>query len=326
MLIVTNGDVAAARIRGLGLNAEVLPWRDVLHEGPIRRGSLEEQSAARAPFLAQMSGRSIGEVSADLAARDATFAAACAAGRVELWFEHDLCDQLQLAQILDAAARLTPRPDLHLVQTDALLAKLDDRAFQALPAKAALVAEAAYDHCQTVWAAFASTDPREINRMARLPAPLPHMTKALRRLLAEYPDIRTGLPATLGMAASFLFAGPMPLSRLFAQLQDAEDDPFMGDVSFARLIDDIAQAPRRLLATSDGARLAPIGPNLKDGLAQTAILAPFGFSVLTGAENHVAANGIDRWIGGVHLEGSACYWHSGEIGALMAPTGEPLGF
>ena len=73
MLIVTNGDMAAERIRTLGLDAEVLPWRDVLHDGPVRPApTLQAQSAARAGFLAAMSGRPEAEVAAGVVADAAT--------------------------------------------------------------------------------------------------------------------------------------------------------------------------------------------------------------------------------------------------------------
>ena len=52
-LHITNGDVAAERIRGSSLPGEVLPWRDLLHEGPVPAGlSLDEMSRVRARFIA----------------------------------------------------------------------------------------------------------------------------------------------------------------------------------------------------------------------------------------------------------------------------------
>ena len=54
-LHVTNGDAAAERIGALVAPEPVLPWRDLLHEGPVPDGlSLEELSAERARFLAEL--------------------------------------------------------------------------------------------------------------------------------------------------------------------------------------------------------------------------------------------------------------------------------
>ena len=325
MLIVTNGDAAADRIRALGLAATVLPWRDVLHDGPVRpAATLAECSAARARFLADMSGRPVEEIAAELAERDALFAARCRDDTVALWFEHDLYDQLQIAQILAAAATMTPRPALMLVQSDANLMELSAADFADLPNRAAAVTEAMFEDACRTWQALVAEDPNALNTLASVDLALPHMASALRRLRAEYPDARTGLPASLALATGMLMAMPMTVADMFRQMQDAEDAPFMGDLSFAHLIDDVAQAKRPLLAAPSGAPLAPLGGATPEGFRQRASLTPFGASVLMGAENHVRANGIDRWIGGVHLTTDACYWHSAEAGGLLTPAGEPL--
>ena len=38
MLAVTPGDCATAQLRAAGVATEVLPWRDLLHEGPVPAG------------------------------------------------------------------------------------------------------------------------------------------------------------------------------------------------------------------------------------------------------------------------------------------------
>lgn len=55
-LHITNGDVAATVIEKAAIGGEVLPWRDVLHEGPVPAGlSLEQMSEIRAQFIADCS-------------------------------------------------------------------------------------------------------------------------------------------------------------------------------------------------------------------------------------------------------------------------------
>ena len=54
-LIITNGDSAAGSIKLAGLGDEVLPWRDVLHEGPVPDvGGLEALSELRGLYIASM--------------------------------------------------------------------------------------------------------------------------------------------------------------------------------------------------------------------------------------------------------------------------------
>jgi hypothetical protein len=57
MLLVTNGDSAAECIEGAALSAEVLPWRDVLHEGPVSAGIPNaELGEVRSRFIAARGG------------------------------------------------------------------------------------------------------------------------------------------------------------------------------------------------------------------------------------------------------------------------------
>lgn len=324
MLIVTNGDSAAERIRALGLDAEILPWRDALHDGPVEAApNLRAVSAARAAFLAELAGRQEADEAAGLAARDSAFEAAAAAGRrIELWFEHDLYDQLQLAQILWAAPA---DANLHLVQADTHLTALDDKEFAGLPGTARAVTAAMRAEGLAAWNALTAADPSDLDRLARGPVgALPHLAPALKRLVAEYPDARTGLPASLAMALSFLMALPATIGELFRQTQDAEDAAFMGDLSFARLIDDVALCQRPLLAAAGGAPLAPVAGGGRTAFDQQATLTPFGLSVLIGAADHVAENGVDRWIGGVRLTSDRCYRRNAESGGLIGLDGASL--
>ena len=96
-LIITNGDSAVARMREAGLEADFLPWRDMLHAGPVPRApSLEELSNIRARYLAEEFAPDPADVDRGFAERDAAIRNHAKYDRVELWFEHDLYDQLQL--------------------------------------------------------------------------------------------------------------------------------------------------------------------------------------------------------------------------------------
>ena len=55
-LNITNGDIAAGTLGEAGIAGKIIPWRDVLHEGPVdsslslgalskRRARLEERQA-----------------------------------------------------------------------------------------------------------------------------------------------------------------------------------------------------------------------------------------------------------------------------------------
>jgi len=97
MLFVTNGDMAAVRIRRLGVAEEILSWGDVLHEGPVpSQLSSEELRALRSRFIAEQGWGDFDEVMGDFVSRDSTLDGFHDHEEVVLWFEHDLYDQLQL--------------------------------------------------------------------------------------------------------------------------------------------------------------------------------------------------------------------------------------
>jgi hypothetical protein len=187
VLHITNGDCAVAVLSKV-VRGTFLPWRDVLHEGPVRAGlSLEELSAERARFIADAFGVDADE---QFRARDAAFRKARQHDGVVLWFEHDLYDQLQLIQVLDALGD-RPGPPVTLVcEAEYLGTMAPERAAELFslrnPVTRRHVAEATQ-----AWAAFRSPDPREIEKVRA--AALPFLEPALRRHLQELPWTTDGL-------------------------------------------------------------------------------------------------------------------------------------
>ena len=54
ILNITNGDSAVSIIEQAGITGDILPWRDVLHDGPVPAGlSLEALSKVRTQFIVE---------------------------------------------------------------------------------------------------------------------------------------------------------------------------------------------------------------------------------------------------------------------------------
>ena len=99
-LHVTNGDVVVDLLRRAGLADHTLAWADVLHEGPVPAGLADAGlRRARAEFLAGADGGDPAGALRRLTERDRALAGG-RTGDYLLWFEADLYDQLQIAQIL----------------------------------------------------------------------------------------------------------------------------------------------------------------------------------------------------------------------------------
>src|SRR3954454_17789353 len=101
-----------------GLAGDLLPWRDVLHEGPVPDLPDDELRRARADYLATLGPVESAEVEAQLLVRDERLTAAVdSAEPVVLWSEHALYDQLQLIQILAGLPDSPPRVEIICVGT-----------------------------------------------------------------------------------------------------------------------------------------------------------------------------------------------------------------
>jgi len=310
-LIMTNGDNAAQRIDALGLGDIVLPWRDVLHEGPVLPcDSLREQSVGRAAFIAGFADMPQADVARDFVQRDDVFLAVAGedASRIELWFEHDLYDQLQLMQILDVLYRQFPKKDVYLVQANFYLSEMADEDFKDLPQQAVKMTVGQKEYGAKAWRSFCASSPGEIEKVLAQEAPLPFVEKALDRVLREYPDAETGLPLSISYALSLLHEQETAkIKEMFHHMQKCEAAKFMGDLSFAHLVDTLITAPVAVLCGHGKSLVQLTECDYMDFFDQTVMLSAFGHKIIDGQANNLDVNPDQRWIGGVQLSGDNMY-------------------
>jgi hypothetical protein len=105
-LHVTNGDSTADSLLRTTLVERIVVWRDVLHEGPVPEVADAQLRDVRLRFLTGADREAgMDPERRDFEKRDAALAAG-RDGEYVLWFEADLYDQLQIAQILARLAEL----------------------------------------------------------------------------------------------------------------------------------------------------------------------------------------------------------------------------
>ena len=228
MLHITNGDCAVAVLSQV-VQGPILPWRDVLHEGPVRAGlSLEELSRERARFIADAGWASFSEVLKSFEERDATFRRAGEHDEIVLWFEHDLYDQLQLIQVLDGLAALRGPPISLVCEAEYLGIMAPERAAERFALRNPLVRRH-FQEAQAAWAAFRSPEPQRLENLRT--TSLPFLAAAIHRHLEEFPWTTDGLSRTQRQLRDALKDGPLPLAELFRRTQ--EDPAFLGDTVLA---------------------------------------------------------------------------------------------
>jgi hypothetical protein len=312
LLHVTNGDSAGGTLLEAGLGGEVLPWRDVLYEGPVPAVGWAELRQVRSAFLSGLDGPGgEDEVRRDLDERDAQLLGHD--GDYVLWFEADLYDQLQLIQILTMLSQAGVQPGrVSLIQIGeyagiphfAGIGQLTAPQLAALyPARQPLD-QAAFEYAQQAWQSFTASEPLRLAEVGESPR-LRFVKEAFVRLMQEYPWHMDGLSLTERRILSAVHAGIRKPGLVFRRLSGQEMRPYLGDTSFFGLVAGLRDAPKPLLAETEG----------------ELVLTDAGLEVLLGNGDHVNLNSPRRWFGGVHLGAGQDDWRYDERLETIARQG-----
>jgi hypothetical protein len=227
------------------------------------------------------------------------------------WFEADLYDQLQLIQVLAMLRERGVDPErISLIcigehQEIAHfggLGELQPEQLAALYPGREQLDRDTLDLAVTAWAAFRSQDPSSFTDTARWTSRrLRFLAEALARLAEEYPWRSDGLSLTERRILAAVAQEPLAMTAIFRRLWHKERRPFLGDSGCYAIIRDLALAPHPLL------RYEGRNPDDEPGAGRVA-LTDMGARVLAGGVDGVALNGIDRWIGGMHLHPGGPDW------------------
>ncbi|GAC1390946.1 MAG: DUF1835 domain-containing protein [Vulcanimicrobiaceae bacterium] len=298
-LHITNGDSVAYLWRKGGLLGTYLPWRDVLHEGPVPPGAtLEETSNLRAQYLGVSGYGNTIKIQHEFQKRDAVMARCAEFDEIVLWFEHDLFDQLQILQILDyLGVRSLPLGKVQLIQSDDFLGMLAPEELLALQSKRRPVNAATFRLAKEVWDAYRQETPQALYELQdRVTSEMRHLHSAIRRLFEEYPGKATGLSRTQTQILDTVAGGVNRKDDIFRLSQNCEEAVYLGDSSFFRILDDLCAQPAPLLNIAQGRY----------------VVTPLGERVAARERDWLEDRPIDRWIGGVHLAGPDLWRWDGE--------------
>jgi Domain of unknown function (DUF1835) len=309
VLHVTNGDSAIDRLRAAGFDDPALPWRDVLHDGPVPRGTDDALREVRARFIAERGWTTLEGARHDLALRDRTLHGALADRERELvlWFEHDLYDQLQLAQVLDVIARHPNRvARIRAIHADDYLGHATPDRLRSWHVMAHDLTEAELEAGRAAWDAFRAPDPRPLDVLActTRTSALPFMRAALQRVVEELPGRTDGLARSERQVLGAVASGARTGAEAFDACAAMEKAIYLGDASFGWYLERLSTCrhpmlDRRLRGKEGDGTRSPDGP----ALARWELaLTPEGERVHAGEADHMAMNGVARWLGGTLID------------------------
>ncbi len=321
MLHIHNGDSTANTLKEFGFPGEHKAFQEVLMEGPTLAGlSPDEWVAVRGGFLADAYELLPEKCEKDLREQVAWLTAFSEHDETILWFEHDVFCQINLIYLLDWFSRQssgTGRLSLIYVGefpgvedfrglgqlSGEQLASLYDTRHQVTEAELSLAARA--------WAAYCSANPQEIAHLLDQDnSALPFLGRALRLHLLRFPSEGNGLGRIENRALEMISISAIGFNTLFPKFAQAESAYGLGDSQFWCALKRLGHGRDPLITISG---MTGSGSNLyHDALFE---LTATGRAVLAGERDFIETNGIDLWLGGVHLvEGSV--WRRDERGVL----------
>ena len=292
---------------------DFLLWDDPLYEGPVPSVSLDQLANIRGKYLAQ-SGR--GPYDNALAAfryRNQSLRKFRKYNKVILWFDHNLSGQLQLTQVLNWFSQQTMGDtELRLVCTDRFpgvfkyqgLYMLKPKQLQLLGIHPAPVMQHQMDAASLFWAIFTSENPKDLQSLlATSFETLPYLKDALLRLLDEYPGSINGLSKTQQNIIMATNMGYHRVDTIYEILKRKEDRHFLSIASFLHAANQLSSAHEPAITAKKGkvlyeGRQARIEQKLS---RMSLFITPVGKNVMFQHEDWIEHNGIDRWVGGVHI-------------------------
>jgi hypothetical protein len=319
-LHVANGTSVTMTLEAAGVPGLRSIWADPLHQGPVPSGvSDDELIDVRRRFLAgpegERSARSPGSPADDpvndmrqwrhVIARHEGYE------EVVLWFEHDLFDQLNLIQLLTWMRSHVPvSTAVSLICIGAFPGRPDFKGLGELTAQELApllerrvpVTDAQYALAERAWSAFRQPTPEGLDALRHDDiSALEFLSPALTRLLEDYPWTRDGLSRTERRLLELAADGATSLSQAFVRMGDGDRFFTMTDLSLLDTAGALTRTSPPLMTldvSAAGGRLFRGVPGLTD----------FGRDVLAGRQDRIEACGIDRWVGGVHLQGRSNVW------------------
>jgi hypothetical protein len=313
MLHITDGESVAGTLRQSTVPGEVRIFGDLLYEGPAPAGlSDTEWWDRRARFLSENGGLTLAEARHTAKTFEDSLSSIPNHDETVLWMDHRLSDQLILIMLLERFYRLhRGQSSLSLIcagrypgmENFVGLGQLTAEQLASLADTRSPVSEAEFALARAAWNAFISSVPSDVELvLAQDTSALPFLASALRRHLEQFPSVENGLSRTERQALSVLRArGPLPALQLFFAVQKMEDPLFMGDGSFLAILQELSCARFPLIQVESHAG-SPLSPS------SVIMMTDVGSRVLDLRDDHIKLNGIERWLGGVHLRGTDAVW------------------
>ncbi|MEH2486742.1 hypothetical protein [Bradyrhizobium sp. AZCC 2230] len=238
---------------------------------------------------------------------------------IELWFDPNPEDQLQLIWLLDYLAscpQLLEKLRLRLLASDFFDVRIERLGNSASYIPVVDVTANELATAKMAWQAYCAPTPEACADLVHKDlSALPMLRPALLDLLEELPSPLTGLGVT-ELRFLELIARGFTLTNALFHLRSLRGTRIFGEVESGRLLQGLAHGPKPAVAGLDDELRTIDLENHRDRhvafLRSRLSLTEFGKAVLAHQEDFSRYNPIDRWWGGTHLT-SDRLWRYGAV-------------
>ncbi len=325
MLHIVNGDSVGDMLKQGIVQGDVLVWREVYSAGPnFVKPSGEQERAFRAKILEQSMGIPSAEYMAGCAEQEKRLQDYSRYEEVVLWFEHDLFDQSMLAYLLHwfkgkslGRTRLSllcigEFPGIELFHG---LGQLTPEQLSTLNGTWRSIGPKELELGSELWQAYADSSPElmadllELRKEELQASALPFAYAAFQAHLSRLPSVKNGLGIVEQTTLLKVRGGADTPMKLFRQVSDELHVLGMGDLEYWLYLRGMVQGVNPLIQIA-GAEAADNWDfrQVPDFLNRKVTATTLGEQVLDGIEDRVAAQGLDVWYGGQHLQGHSVPW------------------
>ena len=317
MLHIHNGDSAAGTAKKSDIPGEHLAWREALVCGPAPGGpGPDEFRQVRAQHLADAYGANLERTVQELGAQEEKLARFSDHEEVVLWFEPDLFGQVQLIYLLDWLARNKPgQTRLSLICINEFpgiegfrgFGELNQQQLAGLFPRRQEITQPQLDLGSKTWQAYSSAQAAGLIALVNSEtSALPFLKNALTKHLQRFPSTSNGLSIVERVGLDLVAKGFCNFKSLFPAFARREPEYGFGDAQFYFELKRLARAAIPALTVAVPDRRA--ATDQAQMLLSSFQITEYGKAVLVDEEDFVRSNGIDHWLGGVHLVGREAAW------------------
>lgn len=330
MLHIVNGDSVGDKLKQGVVQGDILVWREVYPAGPVFADMAEpDNRSARALYLEQSMGIPRSDYIRISETQERQLREFRQYQEIVLWFEHDLFDQTMLCYLLHwLSKQQLGGTKLSLLCIGAFpgierfrgLGQLSVQQMETLSGTWQTIGQRELGLGRAVWEAYASPDPTKLMDLLQGDtSALPFVQEAFEAHLARLPSVGSGLGLVERTTLEKVQSGIASPVKLFQHVGDELHMLGMGDLEYWHHLARMAEQPHPLLHI-EGLTGFPGFSNPEPSFRDCIItLSALGRRVLDGEEDWIAAQGIDEWYGGVHLQGHSVPWRWDASGKRVVP-------